>query len=54
MDTQKSKDNAREAFFKADELDDLLALPVYFMLFEDDNGRWWFVPKFVQISKKEH
>jgi len=45
MDTQKSKDNVREAFFKAD---------VYFMLFKDDNGRWWFVPKFVQISKKEH
>lgn len=54
MDTQKARDNIQEAFLRSDELDDLLMLPIHFMLFRDDTGRWWFMPKFIQVSKREH
>jgi hypothetical protein len=54
MDTQKTRDSIQETFFNSNDLDDLLMLPINFMLFQDDNGRMWFIPRFVQRSTKEH
>ena len=54
MDTTKTRD-IQEAFIKTEELKDFLKIPYNFMLYPDDDGKYWFIPLFGNNgSRKVH